>query len=292
MSESINTATCRSVLHGLFYREWLQHGWWLTAALVAWFLCVWVLLLFPTALCILFYGAAFAYIAGPALGGADAREGCEEFAFALPPLRKERFLLRFVLGLIPLLIMTWVGAAAVGLDLPQKLWGLVVESGFTEPFPQSAQTGWYLATICVPLWIYCFGFSFAAAASSRSYAGRFAQLLTVVVVGPILWGCVAFTDAGISGVVAAVMGSCLSLAAVAASLWKYKRKDAVNNPMPTNVGLPGWITAVIAVAALLMALLFLARVQRPVQVESAPASSGNAPTAPAAPKPPPSVTGR
>ena len=76
---------------GLLWCEWYAHGKLLLFFLGTWLACVWVLPLYANPAWILLFGGLYALVAGPIYGGSDTIEGCEEFAFALPPSCIRRF---------------------------------------------------------------------------------------------------------------------------------------------------------------------------------------------------------
>src|SRR4051812_39795500 len=107
------------VWKGLLWSEWFAHSRLLLVFLGVWLVAVWTLPLFTHAGWILLLGALYALMAGPIYGGGDVLEGSEEFTFALPPTRGERFLSRLVVGIGTLLILCGMNAVALGFDLPQ-----------------------------------------------------------------------------------------------------------------------------------------------------------------------------
>ena len=80
-----------SSLQGIVWKEWLEHGQTLLVPITAWFVGLWVLLIFFHPLWILLLSSVFALIAARLLGGQDAFDGAEEFVFALPPTRTDRY---------------------------------------------------------------------------------------------------------------------------------------------------------------------------------------------------------
>src|SRR5678815_193701 len=107
------------VWRGLLWSEWYAHSQVLLIFLAVWLLAVWTLPLFTHPGWILILGGLYALMAGPMYGGADVLEGCEEFTFALPPTRTERFFSRLIVGLGTLLFLCFMNVVALGLDLPQ-----------------------------------------------------------------------------------------------------------------------------------------------------------------------------
>ncbi|MCX7806603.1 MAG: hypothetical protein N3A38_15675, partial [Planctomycetota bacterium] len=74
------------------------------------------------------------------------------------------------------------------LDMPQKLWGLFVESGFTEPF---ARDGWWAVwtwvAASIPVSVFAATFAVAAMARSRTGVG-FSWLAGLLIAGAIFAG--------------------------------------------------------------------------------------------------------
>src|SRR5215470_15674865 len=87
----------RSVIDGLFWKEWLLHHGELCWIFAAWLFGIWVFpiqppyFLFP-------FGILSALTIAAGFGGSEASEGSEEFSFALPPTRSQRYLVRLSLG--------------------------------------------------------------------------------------------------------------------------------------------------------------------------------------------------
>ena len=77
---------------GLMWGEWFTHARLLLFFLVAWLAAFWLIPLVAHPLWILMVGIAYALATGPAFGGANTMDGCEEFSFALPATRRQRFL--------------------------------------------------------------------------------------------------------------------------------------------------------------------------------------------------------
>ena len=152
---------------GLLWAEWFAHSQLLLIFLAVWLAGVWTLPLFANPGWILLLGAVYALIAGPLYGGGDVLEGCEEFTFALPPTRAERYWARFLVGGGTLLALSAMNLIALGLDLPQVLARLYVETGIVKPLPVF-QTGFLSGlVIALPLTVFVFGFVIASVTHSR-----------------------------------------------------------------------------------------------------------------------------
>jgi len=170
-AEALATARPRWLkrdVKGLLWKEWLEHGGLLTAFLSVWLVCGWVLLIFNHPGWLLAFGICYTLLAGPAFGGAGAAEGSEEFSFSLPPTRGKQYFVRLAAGGAPLILFLALGLLAVGLDLPQRVWRLFVETGLTEPFPDAEQSYLYALALTFPLAVFALAFAFAALATSRT----------------------------------------------------------------------------------------------------------------------------
>jgi hypothetical protein len=152
---------------GLLWAEWFAHSKLLLVFLGLWLVCVWTLPLFVNPAWILLLGGLYALLAGPAYGGGDVLEGCEEFSFSLPPTRSERFLARFLVGLGTLLFLTCINLLALGMDLFQVLARLYVETGLIKPRPILRPGLLYALVVALPCTVFVFSFALSSAAHSR-----------------------------------------------------------------------------------------------------------------------------
>jgi hypothetical protein len=153
---------------GLLWSEWFAHSQLLLIFLAVWLLAVWSLPLFTHPGWVLLLGPLYAIMAGPIYGGGDILEGCEEFTFALPPTRAERFLSRLVVGLGTLLVLCLMNVVALGLDLPQILARLYVETGIIKPLPQMKPGLLYGLVVALPVAVFAFAFTMSSITHSRS----------------------------------------------------------------------------------------------------------------------------
>ncbi|PCJ61293.1 MAG: hypothetical protein COA79_06850 [Planctomycetota bacterium] len=124
----------KQVIKGLLYREWLQHKTIFEGLFCISVIGIFVLLIISSPAVILIGGIVYACILAHALAGADIAEGSEEFAFSLPITRLQRFWVRLTFGGLVIFCFCSFSILAIGLNLPQLLWGLFVETGMTEPF--------------------------------------------------------------------------------------------------------------------------------------------------------------
>lgn len=166
-AESSAPSCARRAWRGLLWAEWFAHSQLLLIFLAVWLVGMWTLPLFANPGWILVLGALYALLAGPLYGGGDLLEGCEEFTFALPPTRSERYWARFVVGAGTLLVLCLMNLVALGLDLPQVLARLYVQAGLIKPLPVF-QTGLlYGLVVALPLTVFVFGFVIASLTHSR-----------------------------------------------------------------------------------------------------------------------------
>jgi len=201
----------------------------------------------------------YALLAGPRLGGADAAEGSEEFAFALPPTRAERYLARLALGGSTVLLFTVLGVVTIALDLPQHVWGLFVNSGFTEPFPACKERFLYPLAVAIPFAVFAFSFALAATAGTRGLVGvswflggaLAGAALGLAFLGEwALWG-------EINGYISVLALFALAPLALLAGYLKYIVKEGVSRPAPAAGASSWWIWAIVLVLVLLVLGLFL-----------------------------------
>ncbi|MDP6545320.1 MAG: hypothetical protein QGH60_15150 [Phycisphaerae bacterium] len=165
-----------NIFRGLVWRHWLAGRWVIMGGLIVLLTGGWALMLFHHPGWIIATGSIFAAISGMVFGGADAADGSEEFAFALPPTRSQRYVSGIVLGGGAVLAYCLIGTLSIALDLPQFLWSLVVDSGFTAPFGPWAETYLYFLAIVVPL--LAFACAHVSASLSHTRGGGVAVVVT------------------------------------------------------------------------------------------------------------------
>lgn len=247
-----------SVYRGLLWREWLAHGRLVVGALAVWLVCGWVLLLFFHPGMLLAFGVLLAMAMGAVFGGDEAAEGSEEFAFGLPPTRSERYLARMLIGGATVLGFTVLGELATGLDLPQRLWSLVVETGYTEPFPVCEHRFLHVLAVALPFAIFAFTFALAAHARSRGLvwvswilgAGIGAGVMCLGFLAErLLWG------ETLNGYVSCAALFALAPAALLAGHALYVRKEGVSRPAPSRGHTVGCVLIVVVVVVVLVILM-------------------------------------
>lgn len=257
------------LVHGLLWREWLLHQGELRWVFAAWLLGVWVVPIHP-GFFLLPFGVISALLLAPSFGGADAQEESEEFSFALPPTRSQRYLVRLGLGGGPLLAMLGLGLLAGALDLPQRVWGLFFESGFTASFGPMPYS--FAAALSVAAPAAVFGEAFAAGSSSRNPTGmNYLWIRALFVVGMVLMG--DFFVEGMlfrhpTGWIACPVLAGWAVIRLAWAYRDYRWKEGVSGlprlTVQTRSGSRTWVVLLVILAVIvLLAVLFLFAGARP-----------------------------
>jgi len=246
-----------NVYGGLLWREWLAHGGLVIGALAVWLVCGWVLELFFHPGFIIAFGVIYAFLAGPAFGGGEAGEGSEEFAFSLPPTRGERYIGRMLLGGGTVLAFTVLGVLTIALDLPQHLWGILVNSGFTEPFARCEPRFIYALAIAVPFAVFASSFALAATAASRGMVAAswfLGGLGAGAVTGLgflgeyLLWG-------EVNGYISTTALVALAPLALLGGYLAYQRKEGVSRPAPIGGRSLWWVWLIVVVGIVFVLML-------------------------------------
>jgi hypothetical protein len=150
----------------LLWAEWFAHGKLLLGFITLWLISVWLLPVFVHPGWILVLGLFYALVAGPTYGGSDVIQGSEEFTFALPATRAERYWTRLVVGGGALLAFTALDLVALGLDLSQALTRLYIDTGLIQP--RAILKPGLLSGLVWAFPFATFAFSFALAANTHS----------------------------------------------------------------------------------------------------------------------------
>jgi len=246
------------IWRGLFWREWLAHRNLVLWSLCAWLVGGWVLMIFYHPGWIIGVGVVYAMIAGRAFGGGDTIAGTEEFTVSLPPLRGQQYLARLVLACGTTLAFTGLGALAIAFDLPQRVWGLVVESGFTEPFPACDPPWLYGLAIGAPFLTLAITFSMSATAKSRGAAVA-AAIVGVVGTGAVIWlafGAEYLLWEKQTGLIVIPAPLAAGVMMLLYGYGRYVRKEAVARPSGTGVT-SAIVIVVVVVVVLLLAFMLL-----------------------------------
>jgi len=258
-----------NIWRGLLWREWLAHKNLVLWALCAWLVGGWVLMIFYHPGWIIGAGVLYAMIAGRAFGGGDTIAGTEEFTASLPPLRGQQYLARLVLACGTTLAFTGLGALAIAFDLPQHLWGLVVESGFAEPFPPCDPPWLYGLAVGAPFLTLALTFGMAATAKSRGLAVG-AAIVGVLGAGALIWialGAEYLIWGRQPGLIVVPAPLAIGVMALLYGYGRYIRKEAIARP-----GGSGWtlgvaiVVIIIVVPALMAAFLLRGRQKQPAIV--------------------------
>jgi hypothetical protein len=273
-AQAAEGATGVSVYRGLLWREWLAHRNLIINALAVWLVCGWVLLIFFHPGFIIPFGVLYALVAGTLFGGGDAAEGSEEFSFALPPTRRERYLARMIFGGATVLGFAALGDVAIALDLPQQLWALFVNSGFSGPFRRCEPRFLHALAIALPFATFAFTFAMTANAATRIQIGWtvLGLLLALAVMGLGFLG-ERFLWEELNGYVSVTALVALAPLGLLVGYLAYQRKEGISRPAPlaARSRWGPWLAALIVVGAVLGALFVWLLADSPAP-EATPAS--------------------
>lgn len=242
--------------YGLLWCEWYAHSKLLLCFLAAWVASVWILPLYVNPAWILIFGALFAIVAGPAYGGSDTSEGCEEFTFALPPARAERYLARLAVGGGALLLLTAMDLLALGLDLPQILAKLYVESGLIRPLPAFKSGLLYGLVLVLPLTVFAFSFVISAITHSRAVLLS-AALWSILISLTALRLCFWYEELvwrKLNGLFSLPVLAVLSAAALWGGYLAYQRKEIGHHSAPMAIPARWWLWIFLFIAGLILAM--------------------------------------
>lgn len=225
----------------LLWMEWQTHAKLLLFFLLFWLAMVWLLPLVAHPLWILAIGPAFAIFAGPAFGGADVLDGCEEWTFTFPPTRSERFAGRWLLGGSFLLLLSGINILALEGNLSDILLRVFVSSGLPAVQPTEPLL-LYGLVFAAPFTVFAIGFTGSALATSRTL------VLTSWVWGvlgalSLLRGGVLLEEARWSrfnGLISVPLLICVSFALLWVGSRFYARKEAVTSTVPIRIPWSGW----------------------------------------------------
>lgn len=263
LSVSIQSKVSRGsswkAFYGLLWYEWYAHSKLLLFFLAAWVASVWILPLYVNPAWILIFGGLFAILAGPVYGGSDTSEGCEEFTFALPPTRAERYLARLTVGGGALLLLTAMDLLALGLDLPQILAKLYVESGLIRPWPVFKSGLLYSLVLVLPWTVFAFSFVISAITRSRAIllsAALWSMLFALTALRfcfwyeELVWG-------KLNGIFSCPVLVLLSVAVLWGGYLAYQRKEIGHHTAPIAIPARWWLWIILFLAALIMAMTLI-----------------------------------
>jgi hypothetical protein len=252
------------VFCGLLWCEWYAHGKLMILFLAAWLASVWVLPMYVSPVCVLFLGALFAIVAGPAFGGSDTGEGCEEFTFSLPPTRAERYLARLAVGGGALLLLTLIDLLALGLDLPQILAKLYVGSGLIRPWPVFKSGLLYGLVLMLPVTVFSISFVISAITHSRAMlvsASLWAVLISLAALRLGFW-YESLVWENLNGWFSCPLLAFLSVATLWGGYVAYQRKEVGHHAAPIAIPARWWLWIILFAAGLVLALTLAASLAR------------------------------
>ena len=248
------------VYRGLLWAEWFAHSKLLLSFIGLWLVCVWGLPLLANPGWILLLGVVFALLAGPIYGGQDVVQGCEEFSFALPATRSERYLARLIVGGGTLLFFTVLDILVLGIDLPQILARVYVTTGLAKPMPVFKPHLLYGLVPALPFAIFSFAFAVSAASHSRTLiftAWLWSSVVALAALQIGLWG-EELRWREMNGFLTCPLLAVLGAGALWAGGAAYRRKEV--SPHATPFAIPGrwwaWILLLLIGLALALALIF------------------------------------
>ncbi len=155
------------VYKGLLWSEWFAHSKMLLVFLVLWLIGAWMIPFVAHPGWIMVIGLAYALLAGPAYGGTDAIEGCEEFTLSLPTTRTERYVTRMFLGLSTLLMFVALNFIVLGLNWSATLHRVFINAGIVQPSPELQPGLLYGLAVALPFFVFSFSYSLASVARVR-----------------------------------------------------------------------------------------------------------------------------
>ncbi len=233
----------------LFWSEWFMHSRLLLCFLIGWLAVVWLLPLVAHPLWVLVVGFVFALVAGPAFGGADVIHGCEEFSFAFPPTRSQRFTARFLVGATWLVALTLMDVLALDRSFSDVLFRVFLDTGLaTVEVRQPVML--YGLVFAAPFAVFALGFAVAALATNRTVAftawlwsalGALSTLRLGFYAEEAVWD-------RLNGRIAVPLVTVVAVVATFVARRLYQHKEA-GTGVPLRIPLSWWATLVLAVLA-------------------------------------------
>ncbi len=215
------------------------------------FVLGWVLPVWHHAGWVLGFGVLYGSLLGKSLGGAEVLGEVQEFALSLPTRRRPIYRTRLLTGAAMVFGLTTLSTLAIIFNWPQAVWSLVVETGFTEPFPAWEDHG----RVCVlamtaPLTAYTAAFVLACLSRSRLMASG-AWLGGIAIVGLAL-GIGAYVEIWRWDVFSArLVGPLMGVSTVGFALWgdlRYPKKEAI---IRESRAAGQWVVAAVVVVIIL-----------------------------------------
>jgi hypothetical protein len=228
--------------------------------LAAWLAAVWLLPLYGNTAWILLFGAVFALVAGPVYGGSDTLEGCEEFAFALPHTRGQRYLARLTIGGGALLLFTSLDLLALGLDLPQILAKLYVDTGLIRPWPVFRSGMLYGLVLTFPLALFAASFVLSILTHSRALvlAAWFWGLLFSLAVLRVGFWYEDFVWENLNGFFSCPLLALVSVAVLWTGHRAFLQKEIGRHATPISMPPRWWLWMLVFLAGIFLALTLAA----------------------------------
>lgn len=231
---------------GCGWAEWTAHGRMVLGFLVGWLAVVWFLPLVAHPLWVLAHALAYAMAAGPAVGGSDVIGGCEEFAFAGPLTRGQRYVGRLLFGAGTVLAFTAMSVVALAGNLSDVLLRVFVSSTSAAVELEHSLT-WNGLVWAVPLTVFGVGFVGAALARTRVQALQawlWGVLAAMALMRASFW-LEEIRFGRLNGWFAVPGLLATTGAVLATGHGLYRRKEACTEAGPLRMP-PGWWTSLLA----------------------------------------------
>jgi hypothetical protein len=236
----------------------------LLAMAVLWLVLVWTLPLFANPGWLLGFGLFYALLAGPAFGGKDVIEGCEEFCLALPPDRSQRYLARLAIGAGGLVLFTGLDFIALGLDLSQAIARLYIETGFLRPVEVFQPRLLYGLVAALPWAVFGLGFALAANAPSHSLVFTswfWSGLLSLLLLRLGLFLETHYSG-GWTGYITCPLLVLASLVGLGIGYRCYRRREITRTSKPLVIPAHWWLWGLLFVLGLTLSLFLIQSIAR------------------------------
>jgi hypothetical protein len=222
---------------GILWCEWYAHSRFLLTSLAFWLVGIWVLPFYADRSWILLFGGVYALWAGPRFGGSDLIDACEEFTFALPPTRGQRYGARLIVGGGALLLFTVVDLLALGSDLPQMLTKIYVQVGLVQPQPLLKTGLLHGLVLALPLAIFAVSFVLSAVTHSRRLVLTASFWAVLVSMGALRIGfwCEDYVWGNLNGYLACPLLTAIAVAVLWAGTHAYACKEIGPQSTPLSL---------------------------------------------------------